>query len=723
MTRLSTGNGIRDQNCIKWSTYDGKPLSSDIRNDLSKISEVMSGSFKASAEHVTFRDPDFFLSAEVHRHYQVWDQISQGYHKREEVLRYISDGVSILQFMRPFKGDFKGRHYDAEVPPKAILENSSICCRFDNFISESIIERVRNKSLSIWGKVGLCEPPHLVLPITVEPSKPRMCHDERFLNLWMEAPHFSLDYITDLPRYVFKDHFQAKLDDKSGYDHIRLSEDSKKYFGLQWKGWFFVYNTLPFGWSPSAYVYQTVGLAPSNFIRSVGVPMSQYIDDRHLGQFRPTPTSAFKSWSDEDFARASVYIAAVVLVSCGYFIGLTKSILRPTKEILFLGLISSSSKQAFILPERKRAKLATIRDALLQSGKKIPVKSLQRFAGHVTSVSLAVPAARLYTREVNAAIGKGLRSSSPVRLTESLKQELEHWKFLDTWHEVLPWKEEKHSSIALVSDASNVGWGGVLLPTSTPIETRDYWPDEIIDNTTIAVKEAKALHNTLTAFATEVFNTRVDAYVDNQNLLHSWNNGGGKNIALTNEIKDLYQLSLKLNINLNMIYVPSKDNLADAPSRFSTDIDCMLSGSTWKVVDNMFGPHSFDLMATPSNVRKDGSGHDLRFYSSLPYAQSSGVNIFAQELSPNENYYVFPPFILIGPLINFLRKQGVRCTVIAPDISPRKYWWPLLHYFSVERIKIGKKKERGVIFFPPNSRNAWHTRELPWDLYAFRIHF
>ena len=58
------------------------------------------------------------------------------------------------------------------------------------------------------------------MPITVEPSEPRMCHDERFLNLWIRDLPFMLDYITSLPRYVFKSHYQTTFDDKSGYDHI-----------------------------------------------------------------------------------------------------------------------------------------------------------------------------------------------------------------------------------------------------------------------------------------------------------------------------------------------------------------------------------------------------------------------------------------------------------------------------------------------------------------------
>ena len=59
------------------------------------------------------------------------------------------------------------------------------------------------------------------MPITVEPTKPRMCHDKRFLNVWIKDLPLSLGYISGLPRYVFKSHFQTTFDDKSGYDHIR----------------------------------------------------------------------------------------------------------------------------------------------------------------------------------------------------------------------------------------------------------------------------------------------------------------------------------------------------------------------------------------------------------------------------------------------------------------------------------------------------------------------
>ena len=69
----------------------------------------------------------------------------------------------------------------------------------------------------------------LVLPLTEELSKSRLFHDARY---------FSLDTLNDLPRYVTKDSVQTVLDDKSGYDHILLTESSQTFFGTQWGGWF-----------------------------------------------------------------------------------------------------------------------------------------------------------------------------------------------------------------------------------------------------------------------------------------------------------------------------------------------------------------------------------------------------------------------------------------------------------------------------------------------------
>ena len=56
-----------------------------------------------------------------------------------------------------------------------------------------------------------------------------------------------------------------------------------------------------------------------------------------------------------------------------------------------------------------------------------------------------------------------------------------------------------------------------------------------------------------------------------------------------------------------------------------------------------FGPQTFNLMSLDSNCRR---GRDRRL---LPY--SSGVNVFAQTIQIEHNVYVFPPAVLVGPLL------------------------------------------------------------------------
>ena len=115
----------------------------------------------------------------------------------------------------------------------------------------------------------------------MEPCKPRLCIDARFLNLWMKDTPFSLDKLIDVPRFVYKN---SKIDDKSGYDHILLTKESSQYFGSEWNGLWWVCTTLPFGWKNSPYVYQTIGLVASNFFSQKGIACSLYIDGRLNGE-------------------------------------------------------------------------------------------------------------------------------------------------------------------------------------------------------------------------------------------------------------------------------------------------------------------------------------------------------------------------------------------------------------------------------------------------------
>ena len=72
------------------------------------------------------------------------------------------------------------------------------------------------------------------MPLMDEPYKPRLCHDERFLNLYIRDLLLPLDYISNLPRCVAKNQFQSTMDDKTSYDHVEPKKYSILWAGFKW---------------------------------------------------------------------------------------------------------------------------------------------------------------------------------------------------------------------------------------------------------------------------------------------------------------------------------------------------------------------------------------------------------------------------------------------------------------------------------------------------------
>ena len=669
-----------------------------------------------------FRDPDHFRAGMIHRSLPVWENLLADFNcSSVDLLEIVQDGVRVERFFTPFKGDFKGQFYHAQTPPAIRINNSAICTQFTDFISDTIVHWVASGVLAVWGEVGVVSPPHLVLPITVEPSKPRLCHDERFLNLWIRDLPFKLDHLSDLPRYVLPGHFQTTFDDKSGYQHVRLHPSSETYFGLEWKNIFFVFRTLPFGWKASAFIYHNLGLVVSQAARSFGVPLSQYIDDRHVGQLFSPPMRSTSPPSAQR-AQAAAYIVCYILIEAGYFINISKSQCVPSTIIRFLGFLCDSLRQSFLIPPDKKAKFRSLRESILSSSL-VNLKTLQRFAGKVVSFSLAIPGCKLYVREVFSAIAQLTRSSKPAtKVQGSLRLDLQYWRFLDDWSDCLPWRSELHCIVTLFCDASKRSWGAVLFKDGKRIESRDYWLDPSEDINSL---EAKALLHSLLAFRDHIRDSRVDVHTDSRTLKAALEDFGCKSSSVNESVKEILRCGRQLNFAINVRFVPSRDNPADIPSRVCSDLDCMLSEEAWGLVERGFGPHSFDLMSLDSNCQRDRSGRLLPHFSPWPTPASQGINAFAHPVPLGHNIYVFPPFVLVGPLLRYFVDQDFRgaFTLVVPDLRPRRFWWALLRAVAVDRLLIGKKGDGTVLLFPSRSAPVWSLRTLQWDLWAYRCVF
>jgi hypothetical protein len=117
--------------------------------------------------------------------------------------------------MKHLKGVFAGESFDYDVPVFRVFPNNRSCREFHELVSRAIEDRIATCAVGIVGKINECPPPYLVMPLTVDGYAFSPGLNNRSYALHGEG------------------HYQTKLDDKSGYDHALLSEDSPTLVGFQ----------------------------------------------------------------------------------------------------------------------------------------------------------------------------------------------------------------------------------------------------------------------------------------------------------------------------------------------------------------------------------------------------------------------------------------------------------------------------------------------------------
>ena len=183
---------------------------------------------------------------------------------------------------------------------------------------------------------------------------------------------------------------------------------------------------VTFGWKARAFFYHNLGLAVSGAALSFGVPLSQNIENRRLGQLLVQSSKEPGPLATRTL-RLRAYIISYLLVEAGYFVNLSKSQCTLSTSVTFLGFICDSIRQAFLIPEEKKVKFKVLRENVLAS-KTVTIKTLQRFAGKAVSFSLAIAGCKLYLLEIFKTVSGLVRNSKPaIKVTGLLQSELEYW--------------------------------------------------------------------------------------------------------------------------------------------------------------------------------------------------------------------------------------------------------------------------------------------------------
>ena len=404
----------------------------------------------------------------------------------------------------------------------------------------------------------------------------------------------------------------------------------------------------------------------------------------------------------------------------GYYISPTKSTVVPTQEMIHLGFGINSKTSSYFLTDKYRRKFQVCRSALLAS-KTASLKDIQKWVGKCNHLRLLFPASSLFTfqcRQLMSTLDDAPKPLSPLAL-----EEIGFWTFVDTFTEPVPFFHQQHASFTLSTDASGYAWGASVSLPSGPLELRDYWNSNLFRHD-ICTKEALAVLFALRALEGELYRRRVDVYVDNMGLVHAWASLKTKSAELLGVLKELFLFCADHRITLKMVWVSTKENPADAPSRALDRRDSSLAPTLRARLWSRFGPLSFDLMATSSNVLCTPSGAPLPFYSRDPLPSSAGTNLFAQR-PPVGRSYVFPPFQLIIPVIRLLMEWGGLDVVLVLPVYDGSVagWLSLLRPFIIDEMVLSASGAVGAIMIPTSSGYGENVLPLAFGLSAFLCRF
>ena len=125
--------------CVRWVDWRGNPSGASMRVTTipkERLQKVVQGDALGSVSELQFRDPDHFCAGELHNHVNRWEEIVGDFPSLQQarVVRWVREKVSVEEYFRPFRGNFKGRSYNSLRPPSVQFRNNPSCRPFVDFV-------------------------------------------------------------------------------------------------------------------------------------------------------------------------------------------------------------------------------------------------------------------------------------------------------------------------------------------------------------------------------------------------------------------------------------------------------------------------------------------------------------------------------------------------------------------------------------------------------------
>ena len=493
----------------------------------------------------------------------------------------------------------------------------------------------------------------------------RLVINLKALNQYICNPHFKMESIASLKDIIHSSDYMGRLDLKDAYLTVPVAKPHRRYLRFQWGDRSFEFQTLPFGLASAPRVFTKLLRPVAARMRRKGIRLLIYLDDILV------------------MARGEVtlrrHLAEVVetLSGLGFVINLKKSLFNPTQDIDFLGFRVDSRTMMLTLPQEKVEKIKKECQHTLNQNS-MSARKLAHLIGLLTSTSPAINPAPLHYRALQRNKNVALRNTGgydcPVKLLPEAREDLIWWvEKLPQWNgrNIIPPTPE----VVLTSDASREGWGA----TYQESQTGGMWMTEE-RRLHINVLELKAAFLALQLFVTHRRRTHVLIRIDNTTAIAYLNKKGGTHSRVLSDLAVLvWEWCLSRQITLQAEHIPGRENTdADRESRKGTDSsDWMLHPEIFMELDRKWGRFDVDLFAARHNTQLP------RYFSYHLDPLAEAVDALSQPWM-NMTPYAFPPFILLGRVLQKIWREKVHQVVVVAPIWPNQHWYPLLLESAVD---------------------------------------
>ena len=242
------------------------------------------------------------------------------------------------------------------------------------------------------------------LSVSVQASgKKRLILDLRHFNLYVLKRKFRCENISVGIQIFSKGYYLFKFDLKSGYHHVEIFPEHRKYLAFSWDFGdgvvkYFQFTVLPFGLSSTPYLFTKLLKPILTSWRCIGIPMAIFLDDGLGGGVTIVK------------AKINSLIVHAYLTRYSFLINEDKSLWGPVQNITWLGTVFDTYRGFISVTESRISKLkSSIKLIRKVDCQIVKVRDLASVVGQVISLTHCEGSvARIMTRSMYAVVNQKL---------------------------------------------------------------------------------------------------------------------------------------------------------------------------------------------------------------------------------------------------------------------------------------------------------------------------